>query len=592
MLRLVETPDVTTLDEMPGRWALEWRPQERPAGAVDLVLRTQGLRMIISWRWVEFEPPEGAETVWRIEERVRFNNVQPVLARFHLERWPQGRDALRLAVIAATPLTPGVDASLWLDAVRGEDVLQTAGPVVLRALPGPAETIEVASRPAPEADGSLRVCLTPTDCMGYPSPLDEPRAVALRQGGRALWSGELTDGVVVSVRPASPNGTVRLALDGMPSRGCGPVWMGHREGMMPLLGAIHWHTMLSGDGARTPAEAFEAARDFLNLDFAAPGDHNPAGDKWTETVHACDRFNEPGRFATFYGFERSSSEGHVNFYFLDPGHPMNPDRAPRGKPADYIDDLPEDGSFLVIPHHTNAKSSELRKDGTHYWLPYPWGRPQDCLRLVEIFQARGNFEREDPPEGWRTCHRNNGASVQTALDRGHRLGFVGGTDNHCAWPAMPNPRALARNDSGAACPSCIYTGVWATGRSGREVFDALWARRSWACWDTRAIVWMTVGGVLQGGELDVARGTPLDARIVLSAEAPLDVLEVVTNGGRVAWRAPVPDGRLDLELEAGLGVAEHDAYYYLRARQIDGALIYGSPVFVRVVTAPAIPSQP
>jgi hypothetical protein len=142
-----------------------------------------------------------------------------------------------------------------------------------------------------------------------------------------------------------------------------------------------------------------------------------------------------------------------------------------------------------------AVSYATHDDGSHYWEAYPWGEPRDAyLRLVEIMQGRGNFERKDPPDGWRCKFRNNDGSVQTALARGHRLGFVGGTDNHAAWPA----RVLSHREDAEPQVVWILTGAWVTARTREAVYDALCARHTWACWDTRAIVRFTVGGALQG----------------------------------------------------------------------------------------------
>jgi hypothetical protein len=326
---------------------------------------------------------------------------------------------------------------------------------------------------------------------------------------------------------------------------------------------------------RSPDQALEAARDDLNLDFAAPGDHTPAGIKWTDLVRACDRYNQPGLFATLYGWEQSSDEGHVNFYFVDPDHPMAPDHFSHPhRPAEYIEALPHRG-FLAIPHHTNAVSYATRDDGSHYWGAYPWGQPRDAyLRLVEIFQGRGNFEREDPPEGWRCSFRNNNGSVQTALDRGHRLGFVGGTDNHAGWPARVSRREEAEPSAG-----WIVTGAWVVARTREAVYDALYARHTWACWDTRAIVWFAVDGALQGSELRLTTPRRLRAQIRMSVEQPLDVLEIV-SGHDASIAIDTSHSELDIHREIDLGRVARSTYFYLRARQVDGALIYASPVFV------------
>ena len=184
------------------------------------------------------------------------------------------------------------------------------------------------------------------------------------------------------------------------------------------------------------------------------------------------------------------------------------------------------------------------------------------------------------------CASYNKGSVQTALNNGHKLGFVGGTDNHSGWPTLlelPGNKSimelLKMYKEKVSFPSQIYTGVWARSRSRSEVYKALFSRHTWACWDTRAIVWVTINGVLQGGELKVRKGANLEAYIKMSVEAPLDVLEIVSRDG-VVWSFKDPGSVLDIEKHVDLGMISKDSYYYLRARQKNGALIYASPVFV------------
>jgi hypothetical protein len=283
---------------------------------------------------------------------------------------------------------------------------------------------------------------------------------------------------------------------------------------------------------------------------------------------------------TLYGWEQSSDEGHVNFIFIDPDHPINPDRFdfPR-RPAEYIEDLPTSyQDFLAIPHHTNAVSYAVRDDGTHNWRNYPWGEPcPRYLRLVEIFQSRGNFEREDPPEGWRAEFRNHGSSVQSALTKGHPLGFVGGTDNHAGWPARIQP-SQRRGFSGVA-GSWIFTGAWVTQRTREAILDALTARHTWACWDTRAVVRFSIDGALQGDRIDLDEPRALRATIRMAVEAPLASLELVTEG-ETAIEIDVSDLDLDIDTKVDLDIVDAPTFFYLRARQVDGALIYASPIFV------------
>jgi len=79
-------------------------------------------------------------------------------------------------------------------------------------------------------------------------------------------------------------------------------------------GHLHNHTSYS-DGAGTPADAYNYAKNKAKLDFFGISDHDNYLDsiKWSDTKKQADAFNQDGVFSTFYGFEWSSNEnyGHV-----------------------------------------------------------------------------------------------------------------------------------------------------------------------------------------------------------------------------------------------------------------------------------------
>jgi hypothetical protein len=553
---------------------LAWEAGKDYDAPFEVALSGDRLKVLIMLKWEAFEClNHDADIIWQTKAEPNFNDIAAhnrahVLAKFRLNEPVRAGDVVRFAIDAVPPDVADAVLPVWL--YPGDE--EREGPVNLTTRPGPAEGFRVIVRPAPEKDGMIRAVLYPEDAGGFPTAFDEAQPLTLTANGTPIWEGEITGSVVLDLDVSAAEGPFRLTahLPGGEEIISNPAWRDGPDGRFGAFGALHWHTDLSGDGMRPMETAFKAARDIVNLDFAAPGDHTPKDEKWARLVSACDKFNDPGAFVALYGWEQSSNEGHLNFYFLDPDHPMTPDNfAYSNRPAEYIEDVPH-RDFIAIPHHTNAVSKAIRDDGSHYWTAYPWGEPRDdYLRQVEIFQTRGNFEREDPPEGWRTDHRNHGGSVQAGLEKGHKLGFVGGTDNHNGWPAKVSYRPR----------SWIVTGAWVKARTREAVYEALYARHTWACWDTRAIVQFTVGGVLQGGILNLDAPRELAARVRISAEAPLDTLEVVTEGDR-AIPFDIPAGALDIEAEISLGRAQNGGFYYLRARQIDGALIYASPVFI------------
>lgn len=121
----------------------------------------------------------------------------------------------------------------------------------------------------------------------------------------------------------------------------------------------------------------------------------------------------------------------------------------------------------------------------------------------------------------------NGASVEDGLVHGYRLGFTGGLDNHSARPG--NSFAALEDFGRLPVDSISLTEFWAVGIKRGKVFDALCARRTWAVWNTRAIVYFTVNGAQAGDELDLNKGEFLTARIKISAENALQSIEIVSE---------------------------------------------------------------
>jgi hypothetical protein len=340
----------------------------------------------------------------------------------------------------------------------------------------------------------------------------------------------------------------------------------------------------------------------LNLDFATPSDHTPTVAQWKYEVGVLNGFNDPGHFATFFGYEHSTDRGHENYYFTNPEHPVSPAgvvgsqicACAHGLGSENCKELydltrlpqilnkydPPDDRFIGIPHHTNADSETHRlSDDTPYWFPYPWTHPGQYHRLAEIFQTRGNMERDAYPEdAWRGSYVN-GASVQDGLEHGYEVGFTGGSDCHTARPGRvvtdPNSEDFGR----IPLDSISLTAVWAEGIERKKVFDALYARHTWAVWDTRALVYFTVNGAQAGDEVKVEKGRPLTARIKMSAEDALQSIAIVSEKEPV-WVGS--EGQLDFDIAVPLGKAEHSTYFYLRALQRNGGIIYASPVFIKV----------
>lgn len=359
-----------------------------------------------------------------------------------------------------------------------------------------------------------------------------------------------------------------------------------------FFGEFHWHCDFSGDGQRPMADALTSARDELCLDFAGPADHLGQGVSYGErSIHdqraICEAFDAPGRFVTLPTFERSEREGHANVIadswdiLLEVAEGIARERAsfpPDRYPVHELAALCPEGRALLVPHHMNmdsyAREGVMREDGRPYWCRFDWGpRPErKATRLVEIHQQRGCFEDETVDPNWRIDVGGLGSSVRTALARGYRVGFTGGTDNHSGWPAR----------QGAEW--CGLTGVAAPALTLKDVFAALHARRCYATTGARIAADMQCNGAPMGSVVMLAPGAPREFRIRIRGTAPLAAVQVIGCGAVLA-ELPVEGDRLELDTtwaDERPGRPLRDCYYYVRARQEDGHCAWLSPVWIEL----------
>lgn len=589
---------------------LTWVPERDYVAASEVELRVERRRSFLCWRYVELQMPDGDVTFrWKVEPTTSELRTNPerILLRAKMQYGARRGEAYRFLLRAIPPTWAGIDLELavWtigpsnasqVDAERPPAEREDASTCVLPVVAGPVERLCLYARPAANASGRVRIVVSPQDRFGNPGRFSAPVNLVLNTGdeNHTLAVTGTTDVTIaepdVVMRPTArvpmaelgPNENVSngiadgdcLVVTGNPFTGAAGA-----DQRLPVFGEFHWHTNHSGDGQRPIREALRCARDELNLDYAAPGDHNTGGEKWTDTVAALEEFDDPGAFATFFGWEASSKQGHENLYFTDPNHPLvcgGEAGYTGGKPHNHLETLQAHSDFIAVPHHTNAVSETRRiTDGAPFWHPYSWTDPTPAHRLVEIFQIRGNQERNDYTDAWGGWHQHNGASVQDALAKGYRLGFTGGTDNHCGWPG----RAFARCEGIGMHPpySQILTGIWVSGRERQAVYDGLAARHTWAVWNTRAVVWFTVNDALMGDELRLAQGEQLTARLCINAESAFQTVEMVSDGN-VLWQRSFAEP--DIDESVTLDTPGHDTHVYVRALLRNGGILYASPVFI------------
>ena len=464
--------------------------------------------------------------------------------------------------------------------VKVREPVSTSFELVGEAIPlrnAAGDPVRLEARLAADAEGKGRLVVFATDELLNPVA-DYRGEVELRVDGEveglagAVEVGEEGRGVVDGIELAG-QGLVRIEVRHVTrdwTAKTGPLRRTATGEKRHFFGDIHFHTRLSVDGDRDPSGAYTYARDYLNLDVVAMADHAPIGPGWEECLAVNEAFYEPGRFATLPAWESSNAYGHANIYLRTPevdGGPWywNPDVCPS--------EVAWDEDVVLVPHHPSAgqsfekgKHREVLSKGI-YWTQYDWSVANERARVVEIVQGRGNFEADALDDYWGIRMGGKGASVQDALARGHRLGFVGGTDNH---------KGHSTQGEGS------YVGMTCF-RAAELTREAIWQamdrRLTYATSGMPIVCDFSVNGTDAGGEVALGRDEAVHFAARLHGTAPLEVVEVI-SGGRCVWREEpgVWDVELeDIELPAPEGAW---AYYYLRLRQEDGHRAWLSPVWL------------
>jgi Protein of unknown function (DUF3604) len=341
-----------------------------------------------------------------------------------------------------------------------------------------------------------------------------------------------------------------------------------------LRGEFHRHTEISWDGGADGSleDMFRYAINSAALDWIGNTDHdNGAGREysWWLTQKLTDAYHVPGRFTPVFAYERSVSypHGHRNCIFAQRGVLTLPRLAQPDMKKKVAGIHADDAKMLyrylrelggICASHTSATSM-----GTDWRDHDPEVEP-----VVEIYQGdRMSYEQQGAPRagykadsgkqpiniaGWYPA-----GYVDQALAKGYKLGFQSSSDH---WSTHIS-----------------YCMALAEKHDRQSILDALRKRHSYGATDD-IIVDVRCGQHIMGDELTVNSSPTLDIHIVGTDRlAGIDVIKdarvVQTfkpegNEYKGQWKDPAP--------------ANGSHYYYIRVRQRDGELAWGSPLWIKV----------
>lgn len=258
----------------------------------------------------------------------------------------------------------------------------------------------------------------------------------------------------------------------------------------------------------------------------------------------------------FLGYEWCSARyGDRNVYYLETEGPL---ALPR-ELEDLYRAAPETKRLLVAHHPGYARG----RRGVF------WEHHSPRLeRLVEIFSTHHGSSEGLEGDTFQPLFSRSmggldpGSSVQQALLRGHKIGFVAGSDAH---------EVIQTHGPGKV-------GVLVDELSKQAIWDKLWARETVATTGPRLPFWLQVdqygpGAIVSMDTLPQIRITP----------PPADWLSIqlVRNGKVVhTWRPVDQQGNSSLAWQETSEGLIPDNYYYARAGLPDDHRLWTSPVWI------------
>lgn len=405
------------------------------------------------------------------------------------------------------------------------------------------------------------VALTPTPPFpGLPETLD---FVLEDRGARTL---ELT---------ASVPGIYRVEATGLGQGAISNPLHVSDDGARLVWGDLQNHSNLS-DGTARPTDLLRYARDIAALDVVSLTDHDHWGlrfldqspDLWREIAAETRRFHEPTRFVTVPGFEWTDwISGHRHVLFFDGEAELLSVLDPRYDTPTKLWAALDGRRAITIAHH--SAGGPIATD----WSIAPDPRFEP---VTEIVSVHGASEAMDAPTPiYRPVPGN---FVRDALDRGHRLGFLGSSDGHDGHPGLGH----------LAAPSGGLAAIFTEDLTREGVYEALMARRVYATNGPRIVLRASLGGHRMGAEIPIVGDELAPGAIagiapgVLVVQAwgvtALERLDVIRSGEVLG--AIDCDGGLDCSASLVLNGLAAGEYVYVRAIQRDGGAAWSSPWFV------------
>lgn len=366
-------------------------------------------------------------------------------------------------------------------------------------------------------------------------------------------------------------------------------------------GDTHIHTREFSDGIGTGKDAFYYAKNVVLHDFAALGDHlNQRNNEfmegrsnislpynkriWVYLINLCKDWSSED-FVAIPGYEWSGR----NYYVTAATKKKSPYESISDKvilfPLQNAEDAPlvdysaEDGCFQHQLYNLlkGVECAIISHTPLSFVMGTSWTEvDNDIEKVVEIYSSHGSSESKNGNFKPLVNNKNKG-SVTWALNKGFKLGFIGGGDDHYSHPGCPIRQDKMKN----IVPILRYkpgiAAIFSDKLDSKELIKNLNERKCYATTGTRMWMKIKIESTLMGQQMVTSK--PPIIIVTVCGTCKLESVELIKNGEMVAIRVPTNDrikfGYKDFDLKSG-----ENAYYYVRATQFDGERGWTSPIWV------------
>ena len=298
------------------------------------------------------------------------------------------------------------------------------------------------------------------------------------------------------------------STDGPVTGTSNPIWVQDNPAWRVYWGETHGHSGFA-EGQGSIDAYFQFGRDEARLDYICLSEHDIWLDdfEWKRLNETSQAYTVENEFIVYPGYEWSAPRqrgGHHNVFFREPGHAMVSTR-----------EAPKLSRLFRLLHAENDSANVLTIPHAHQLGDW---RTSDAEieQLVEIMSGHGTFE-------W---------FGKRYLANGHRVGFVGASDDHVGHPGYAAGRGFAGRRSNIGQFGGLG-GVIASEKTSDAIFDALRARNAYATSHSQRIILdVNLNGGVMGSQLPFSDSVTINGTVM--GTDTIDTVDVIKNG-EVVW---------------------------------------------------------